>query len=768
MEQFRHIGEVLGSIKALMVLQDGIKINQGQCCLLLDIFTSAFETIGEEIRMNLKLEEKKTKWKGLDQPLRELYTVFREGEIYIRNCMDTKDWWGKAIALYQNKDCVEFHIHNLFCYFPAVIEAIENAGEIAGLDQDEMKKKRIVLKRKYDTEWNDPTLFQWRFGKQYLVPKTMCKRLESAYREDRWRLVEALNEKKIAGGLTKNEQQLGDLLLKKLHGAEFSSGKLFPSSILVGAEEYNIKRRLGNGRQYKEIHWLGHNFAMRHFFGELEPMRSEISTLLSLSHPNVLQYLCGFYDEDKKECFLVMELMSKDLRCYMKENCGARRQILFSLPVVVDIMLQIARGMEYLHSRKIYHGDLNPFNIFLKARSSTEGFFQAKVSGFGLSSLQNKPTYRNSQQQQQQKNEIDPLIWCAPEVLAEQEQTGNTNVRSKFTENADVYSFGMLCFELLTGKIPFEDSHLQGDKMSQTIRAGGRPLFPFPSPKYLVNLTKRCWQTDPSQRLSFASICRILRYIKKFLSMNPDVDQPILQSPPTDYCEIEAWFQKQYKAGGHADAASVSQIPFQMFSYRLGEKEKTPGLIRVKSLDSVTETASMCKAEAEANISMSDSLTVIDDTRSFCSDARSLYDVRSVFSEAPTKRSLAAKKRSEVRGRKASGHTGSSDAQTTARISLPKLPTPKLSSPRLYSPKLPSAKPQPSKVHTPKSSFGRSSKTNKTSPPLSCMSPRHPMNMNMSPRHPMTLNMNTSPMPMNTTRSSSGKQRDHVLDSDLH
>lgn len=91
MEQFRHIGEVLGSIKALMVLQDGIKINQGQCCLLLDIFTSAFETIGEEIRMNLKLEEKKTKWKGLDQPLRELYTVFREGEIYIRNCMDTKD-----------------------------------------------------------------------------------------------------------------------------------------------------------------------------------------------------------------------------------------------------------------------------------------------------------------------------------------------------------------------------------------------------------------------------------------------------------------------------------------------------------------------------------------------------------------------------------------------------------------------------------------------------------------------------------------------------
>ncbi|PRQ17486.1 putative protein kinase TKL-Gdt family [Rosa chinensis] len=759
MEQFRRIGEVLGSMKALMVLQDGIKINQGQCCLLLDILTLAFETIGEEIRLNLKLEEKKTKWKGLDEPLRELYTVFRESEIYIRSCMDAKDWWGKAVILHQNKDCVEFYIHNLFCYFSAVIEAIENAGEIAGLDQDEMQKKRIVLKRKYDKDWNDPKLFQWRFGKQYLVPKTMCKRLESAWREDRWRLIEALKEKKLAVGLTKNEQQLGDLLLKKLHGAEFLNGKLFPSSILLGAKDYNIKRRLGNGRQYKEIHWLGHNFAMRHFFGELEPFSSEISTLLSLSHPSVLQYLCGFYDEDKKECFLVMELMSKDLCCYMKENCGARRQILFSLPVVVDIMLQIARGMEYLHSRKIYHGDLNPFNIFLKARSSTEGFFQAKVSGFGLTSAQKKPTCRNSQKQQQKKHEIDPLIWCAPEVLAEQEQTGNTFVHSKFTEKADVYSFGMLCFELLTGKIPFEDSHLQGDKMSHTIRAGGRPLFPFPSPKYLVNLTKRCWHSDPSQRLSFSSICRILRYIKKFLALNPDVDQPpILQSPSTDFCEIETWFQKHYKAMGHADAASISQIPFQMFSYRLGEMDKTPGLIRIKSLDSVSETASMFKAEEEAT-PVIDSLTVTDDTRSFFSDARSLYDVRSVFSEAPMKKTLSAKKRSELRGRKASGP---SQAPTTSRISLPKLPTPKLSSPKLQYSKLP-----PSKVASPKSSFGRSSMTNKTSPPLSCISSRNSMSMSMSPRYPMTMSM--SPRhPMSATRGNSCRPRGHVSDSDLH
>ncbi|CAL9030324.1 unnamed protein product [Prunus brigantina] len=738
MDQFRHIGEVVGSMKALLMVQDETLINQCQCSLLHDVFSMAFDTIGEEIRLNLKLEEKKTKWKALEKPLRELHTVFKEGELYIRHCMDASNWWSKTILLHQNKDCVEFHIHNLFCYYAAVIEAIENAGEIAGLDQDVMHKKRILLTRKYDREWNDPKLFQWRFGKQYLVPKAICKRLESAWREDRWRLIETLKENKISGSLgsTRNEQQLGDLLLKKLHGSDFS-GKLFPSTILLASKDYQIRRRLGGGSQYKEIQWLGKNFALRHFFGDLEPLNSEISTLLSLSHPHVLQYLCGFYDEEKKECFLVMELMSKDLRCYMKENRGARRQVLFSIPVVVDIMLQIARGMEYLHSRKIYHGELNPCNVFLKARSCTEGYFQVKVSGFGLSSV-HKPTSRYSQQQ----NEINPLIWCAPEVLAEQEQPGNKS-RTKYTEKADVYSFAMLCFELLTGKVPFEDSHLQGDKMSRTIKAGGRPLFPFPSPKYLVNLTKRCWHTDPSQRLTFSSICRILRYIKNFLTLNPDDDQPILQSPPMDYCEIETWFLKNSSAAGYADLSSISQLPFQMFSYRLGEKEKTsPGLIRIKSLDSVSDMTSMSRQEAPncRNDSMSvveDPFVPLSDTRSACSDLRSVFDLRSVCSEAPTKKTLTAKKRPGASSRKGLG--------TSRSPATPRFSTPRLSSPRLPPPKLPLPKIPPPKVSTPLKPCRRSStKMNNGSSPL--------------------------PSPLSTKSTASGRHRPcgHVSDSEIH
>lgn len=595
MEQLRHIGEVLGSLKALMVLRDDIQINQRQCCLIHDIFTLAFDTIADEIRQNLKLEERSTKWKPLEFPLRELCRVFKEGEIYIKYCLESKDWWGKALTLSQNSDCVEFHIHNLLCYFPAVIEAIENAGEMSGLDQDENSKKKLMLARKYDVEWNDPKLFQWRFGKQYLVPKEICKQLENAWREDRWRLIESIKDKKCSTkfNCSKNEQNLADMLLKKLmNGSEKTNNcnnnnnnnnnQLWPIGILLGAKDYQVRRRLGRGKEYKEIQWLGQSFALRYFVGEKEAYENEISNLISLSHPNILHYLCGFYDEEKKEFSLVMELMNKDLWTYMKENCGPRRQILFSIPVVVDLMLQMARGIEYLHSKKIYHGNLNPNSILLRARNSQEGYFQAKVVGFGLSSVINGDSNaaRTSPTHNPISEEINPLIWYAPEVLTELEQTKNAST-CKYSEKADAYSFGMICFELLTGKVPFDDNHLQGDRTNQNIKAGERPLFPHRSPKYLVSLIKKCWQTDPSQRPSFSSICRILRYTKKFLStnteyvmINPEQNQLELQNPPVDCCDIEGTFLKTFPLEMACDMCRVAQIPYEMFAYKVVEKGK--------------------------------------------------------------------------------------------------------------------------------------------------------------------------------------------------
>ncbi|KAI4302915.1 hypothetical protein MLD38_038608 [Melastoma candidum] len=677
MEQFRQVGEVLGSIKALMVLQDEIQINRRQCCLLNDVFTMAFDVISSEITHNLKLEERSTKWKALEQPLRQIHKVFKEGEMYIRYCLDLKDWFAKAMILHQNKDCVELHIHNLLNIFPAVIEAIESAGEISGQDTEEIQRKGVLLRKKYDKEWYDSKLFQLRYGEEYLVSKKLLKRLDTAWKEDRWLLSESLREKRKSSTLTKTENRLACYLLKKLDPSETFDWTMFNSMILTGAKDYQVRHRVGGGNQFKDIDWFGESFVMRHLHGEIDKRKDEISSVFSLSHPNILQYLGCFYEEEKDECFMIMESMNKTLWTYIKENSSLKKRILLPLPIVVDIMLQIARGMEYLHSEKVYHGDLNPANIFIKTRSSLEGHVRIKVSGFGLPSYGHRSS--SSTHSSSYQEPTNPLIWHAPEILAEQEQQqSESSCSSKFSEKADVYSFGMICFQLLTGKVPFDDSHLQGDRVGRNIRAGERPLFSYLSPKYMVSLTKRCWQADPSLRPSFSSISRILRYVKKFLVMIPENGHhPELHSPPVDYWHVEAMFQKEAEMNEiHSSMSPVLQIPFQMFACKIVETERfRTGARPIKTAS--CDNSSICRDEIvqipdeglepanELSSVCSDDL----DKRDFLLKARTkslgcapvddlvvrASDSRSVCSDFPDHRKLMSTKRSGILSQKGIG-----------------------------------------------------------------------------------------------------------------
>lgn len=722
MEQFRQIGEALGSVKAWMVFQENIQINPRQCFLLVEMLSCTYEIIAEEMKHNLRLEEmKQMKWRMLEQPLKDLLRVFKEAEAYIKHFLERGDnnWWAKVVN--QNTDCVQLHIHNLYCCIPVIIEAIENVamGDVIGPDHHqqvgEEEMKRMVYTNKYlQKEWKDPKLFQWKFGKQYLVTPHLCTLLDAAWREDRWILINRLRDtgrrRRITSSTTKFDRKMADALLLNLVEEEpeekeeesksssswsecsnnklLSSSwkwkkknykkKLLPSSLLVGSKDYQVRRRLGTGRQYKEVSWLGDNFALRHVTyssgGGDEEVKDELvsaaaaSHCCGLSHPNIMNTLCSFIDEEKRECFILMELMSRDLASHIKEMCGPRKRIVpFSLSVTVDIMLQIARGMEYLHSNNIYHGDLNPSNVLIKPRlwNSSEGYLHVKVTGFGAfkSYSSSIVKMKNSSSNPPKSTSAPPppppttietpsYIWHAPEVLTEQDdQMGmnscSSSSSSKYSlDKCDVYSFGMICFELLTGKVPFEDTHLQGDKMSRNIRAGERPLFPFPSSnaKYLTNLTKRCWHTEPNQRPTFTSICRILRYVKRFLMMNPQsdhhppplpttssnnnsnssssssshTDQPM---PSTDYCEVEARLAKLVFPSASSSSLSPSQnnnqndihvydIPFQMFMYMAVEKEKTSAnLLFIRDINNNSESGS----EGTASICGDDTLSLVDD-----------------------------------------------------------------------------------------------------------------------------------------------------------
>ncbi|KAL5160856.1 Light-sensor Protein kinase [Glycine soja] len=324
-----------------------------------------------------------------------------------------------------------------------------------------MQRKKLINSNKYRKEYGDMKLF-------HTSSLMICHRYDTVRKEDRF-LYNKIHEKKVEG-ITMYEKKLIDLLLRNLERSESLVGRLLPSSTLVGSKDYQVRRRKGNASQYKEITWLGESFVIRHFSCDIEALEPEIIELLSLSHPNIMD--SGFTVEEKKECFL------------------------------------IARGMEYLHSKKVYHGELNPSSILVKPRgTSPEGYLHAK--------------------------------YLKSKIIQGVQQTPST-------QKSDVYSFGMVFFELLTGKVPFEDSHIQGKKMSRNTREGERPLFPLNSPKY------RCWHIDPHQRPSFSTICRVLRYIKRFLVLNPGYSsQPEPPVPPVvDYCHIESVLPRKFPSWG--------------------------------------------------------------------------------------------------------------------------------------------------------------------------------------------------------------------------
>ncbi|PKA66688.1 Light-sensor Protein kinase [Apostasia shenzhenica] len=585
MEQFRHVGEVLGSIRALMVFRDDIRINPRQCFLLVDAMEAAFMAVSDEIRQHLRIEEKNTKWKTLENPLKELHRIFRDGEQYIRQCLEPKDWWGRTLALSRSADCLELHLHNLLWCIPVVIEAIEMAGDISGEDLEATQRKRSVFSKKYDREWMEPSLFQHKFGKLYLASTDLCRKMSTAAKEDRWILSETIAELRSSTAskpLSKQENRLAELLTS-------ATAKILPSSTLVGSPDYQVRRRLNYGSNLKEIQWMGESFALKHVFSDPQQLMPEISLLSSISHPNIMNYMYLFSDDDKKESFMVMELTSKDLSSYIKEVCCTKRRVTFQLPAAVDIMLQIARGMEYLHSHKIYHGELNPSNIFVKTRTASpegSGYVTVKVAG-----LERRCSANNTRTPVNSEAGGNLWIWYAPEVLSDQEQTEAADGR-KFSEKADVYSFAMICFQLLTGKTPFEDIHLQGEKMSRNIKSGERPLFPISLPKYLINLIKRCWQSDPNQRPNFSSICRVLRYIKRFLIMNLDQNaETELPSTPLDYFEVELYFFRKFENWQRREGVQVSGIPFEMYAFRVIERERTSINIKEKSSDSSSDVS---------------------------------------------------------------------------------------------------------------------------------------------------------------------------------
>lgn len=155
---------------------------------------------------------------------------------------------------------------------------------------------------------------------------------------------------------------------------------------------------------------------------------AEVTLLFRLRHPNIIDFVAAC-KKPPVFCIITEYLPGGSLRTYL------HKQEPHSLPLklILKIALDIARGMKYLHSQGIMHRDLKSENLLLGDDMCV------KVADFGVSCLESQcDTMRGF---------MGTYRWMAPEMIKEK----------PYTRKVDVYSFGIVLWELLTALIPFQE-----------------------------------------------------------------------------------------------------------------------------------------------------------------------------------------------------------------------------------------------------------------------------------------------------------------------
>lgn len=268
------------------------------------------------------------------------------------------------------------------------------------------------------------------------------------------------------------------------------------------------------GTVYK-VNWLGMTCAKKHFHASVDEnlmkeFMKEVNALGPLNNPHIVKLLCT--SDKTSEASFLMEHMPMSLHTFITERWkNLEGTEPFTIPAVVDIMQQIVRGMEYLHEQDIVHRDLKSSNILVAPSADEklqgEGYADVKLADFGLAKVKVRDNTRPTRKMMGTTN------WRAPEAFFSEKINW---------KKADVYSFAMICSELLIGEIPFNS--VERAKLYVHINAGERPELPSTCPKLLASLLQDCWKSKPRGRPTFTQIREKLTTIKGCLLKGSDTE----------------------------------------------------------------------------------------------------------------------------------------------------------------------------------------------------------------------------------------------------
>jgi eukaryotic-like serine/threonine-protein kinase len=207
----------------------------------------------------------------------------------------------------------------------------------------------------------------------------------------------------------------------------------------------------------------------------------EAKTLASLSHPNILT-IHDIVTQDGS-LFVVMELLNGEtLRERLKRG---------AIPWLdsLRVGIAIAEGLAVAHSNGIIHRDLKPENIFLTQDD------RIKILDFGLARMESKiPTSGESWMDTSPALSHPGLIMGTLRSMPPEQLRGQT-----VDARADVYSFGCILYEMISGHLPFESSD-SADLTASILRDRPPEIEIAGVPQDLIQLIFRCLEKDPAKR----------------------------------------------------------------------------------------------------------------------------------------------------------------------------------------------------------------------------------------------------------------------------
>ncbi|CAK71557.1 unnamed protein product (macronuclear) [Paramecium tetraurelia] len=262
--------------------------------------------------------------------------------------------------------------------------------------------------------------------------------------------------------------------------------------LLINYQEIKQGPQIGKG-SYGIVfkgNWLGQDVAIKSYCKKKEQQKhkqlmadflKEVQVISNLRHPNIVLYM-GVCIK-RHNFYLITEYMENG-SLYDHIHKKKTKNLNF-IQIIEDITL----GMNNLHGRRIMHCDLKSSNVLIDQN------WNVKLCDFGLSRIKSKKT----------KSMIGTPHWMAPEIMRGE----------PYTEKSDVYSFGMILWEIITGKIPYEN--LSITQIIGTVGWGHTQVeIPqFSNPPILAILAKDCLKREPSQRPTFAKILEKIQESQK-------------------------------------------------------------------------------------------------------------------------------------------------------------------------------------------------------------------------------------------------------------